>query len=339
MTRFLQAAILAVVASGMLLPTSPIGLSTTYAQFGDRLPLTPSIRATDGDEKAEAAADDAPPPALPEWPAARVIFPQTDVEKEIRAALEKPAEVEFLDTPLEDVAAWIEKTFSINVDLDREALAADGKGGDLPITASGRYSTLHNALCRLLDGQQLTHIVKHDVLLLTTDVAASAPENLSVRLYEVHDLVVMPNDSKALQPDFDTLIDLIVQSVRRQDWQDNGGTIGWIKAFDGPGVLALVARHEERGHREVAAFLQMLREARQQVIFDYQAKLPLPPPPQYGMGHYIQGGMGGQANPPAAAPPAAGAPAISPSPPIAMPPGMLPPSATNPPTNSGGGFF
>lgn len=36
-----------------------------------------------------------------------------------------------------------------------------------------------------------------------------------------------------VQPDFDTLIDLITNTIRQQDWVDNGGTIGHIKAHDG----------------------------------------------------------------------------------------------------------
>jgi len=38
------------------------------------------------------------------------------------------------------------------------------------------------------------------------------------------------------QPDFDTLIDLITNTIRQQDWADNGGTIGHIKSHEG-GIL------------------------------------------------------------------------------------------------------
>ena len=34
-------------------------------------------------------------------------------------------------------------------------------------------------------------------------------------------------------PDFDSLIDLITSTIRPNDWQDNGGTIGFIRAHDG----------------------------------------------------------------------------------------------------------
>lgn len=36
-----------------------------------------------------------------------------------------------------------------------------------------------------------------------------------------------------VQPDFETLIDLITNTIRQQDWADNGGTIGHIKPHDG----------------------------------------------------------------------------------------------------------
>ncbi len=36
-----------------------------------------------------------------------------------------------------------------------------------------------------------------------------------------------------MAPDFESLIDLITNTIRPQDWQDNGGTIGYIKSHDG----------------------------------------------------------------------------------------------------------
>lgn len=36
-----------------------------------------------------------------------------------------------------------------------------------------------------------------------------------------------------VQPDFDSLIELITNTIRQQDWQDNGGTVGFIKSHTG----------------------------------------------------------------------------------------------------------
>jgi hypothetical protein len=272
---------------------------------------------------AEPAKPDASSPIT--WPPGRVIFEQSDAEKELRAAIEKPARFDFSDTPLGDVADRIEKEFGIHVELDVEALAADGKGSDLPLTKKGQYTSLCNGLRLVLDGQGLAFLVKHDVLLITTKTAASAPENQSTRLYQVHDLVVMPNDPMASQPDFDSLIELMTSTIRPQDWQDNGGTIGFVKSFQGPGVLALIATHDEQGHGEIEQLLKMLRQARLPQIAEAQARQPLPPPEKQQPFVYGAGGI-------SPLPAATNTPTGETTPPAAA-------ESTTPAKKSGGGMF
>src|SRR5262245_61158966 len=62
------------------------------------------------------------------WPEPRVLFDAS--EDKIRKALETPAEFEFDGTPLGDVMAHLANKLSISIQLDTEALAADGKGFD-----------------------------------------------------------------------------------------------------------------------------------------------------------------------------------------------------------------
>lgn len=61
-----------------------------------------------------------------------------------------------------------------------------------------------------------------------------------------------------VQPDFDSLIELITSTIRQQDWQDNGGTIGFIKSHDT--TLSLVITHDVRGHEEIENLLTQLRK-------------------------------------------------------------------------------
>jgi hypothetical protein len=218
------------------------------------------------------------------WPPGRTIFEESAAEQKIREALQQTTEIAFNDTQLGDVVEFLEKRHEINIELDTEALAADGKGSETPITKSLREVTLHKALRLILDGQGLTYLVKNDVMLITTKAAASQPENQMVRLYQVHDLVVAPNDPTASQPDFDSLIELLTSCIRQNDWADNGGTIGMVKQFQGPGVIAIFVTHDDRGHEEVEQMLKSLRAAKVQAIYDAQAMQPLKPRPQYGYG-------------------------------------------------------
>lgn len=228
------------------------------------------------ESKPLPAATSLPSPQT--WPPGKVIFEQSETEKKILAALEQATEIEFLNTQLGDVVQQLKKRHEINIELDTEALAADGKGSETPITKSLRDTTLNSALRLILDGQGLTTLIKNDVMLITTKAAASQPENLIVRLYQVHDLVVAPNDPTASQPSFESLIEIITSMTRPADWQDNGGTTGHIREYYGPGVLALVIVHDLRGHEEIEGLLKSLRAARLQPIYDAQAQQPLPPP-------------------------------------------------------------
>lgn len=242
-------------------------------------------------------------PQLPSpltWPPGQVIFAQSEAAKKIRDALDRPVEFAFLDTSLRDIAQWIEKNHGIVVILDTESLAADGKGSELPFMLSGRFTSLANGLSLLLQGQGLDYLIKHDVLLITTKTAASQPENLSTRLYQVHDLIVAPNDPTASQPDFESIIELLESSIRQHDWVDNGGTIAHIRQFVGPGILAIIVTFDERGHRETEDLLKMLRESRLQQISAAQERQPLKARPGMGTGFVSPPGNAAQEKAPAA---------------------------------------
>jgi hypothetical protein len=264
-----------------------LGLLVVLSLFCDAVAARLSADEPSKNGKAESKQTEAKTTKLPSplsWPAGKVIFHQSEAAKQIRAALEQPVECDFDSVPLNDVADWIEDKLDATVILDQAALAADVNDGTLPITKKGRFTSLANALSVILDEQGLTYLVKHDVLVITTKTAASAPENLTTRIYQVHDLVVAPNDPTALQPDFDALIEILTCSIRNQDWQDVGGTIGYVKPFYGPGSLALVITHDEQGHREIEQLFKMLRESRVQQIIEAQEKQPYkerpPQPPQ-----------------------------------------------------------
>jgi hypothetical protein len=265
-------------------------------------------------------------PSPQTWPAGTVIYDQGEAEKKIREVLQKTDDFELGDAQLGDLAELLHKRHAVNIQLDAEALAADGKGAETPLTIKLDKLTVAKALRLILDPQGLTYLVKNDVLMITTKAAASQPENLLTRIYQVHDLVVAPNDPTARQPDFDSLIELITSTIRQQDWQDNGGTIGFLRAYDGPGILILTATHDERGHEEIEQLLKALRAARLQPIYDAQAQRPLTPPQPHSPGAYFCGGMGG----------GSGAPG-SPAPPAAAGPSGTSPANTN--QQRGGGFF
>lgn len=113
----------------------------------------------------------------------------TAAELKILNALDSPAQMEFIDTPLSDVIEYLKDMHAIEIQLDQRTLDDVGIGTDTPITRSIAGVKLRSALRLLLADLDMTYIVRDEVLLITTRESARAPENMMVRLYPVAALV------------------------------------------------------------------------------------------------------------------------------------------------------
>lgn len=124
--------------------------------------------------------------AAEDWTAPSFPAP-SEAEQKIYAALEQPAEVAFIETPLADAAADLEKQYGFEIVLDTPVLDAVGIGSDTPITRSLKGIPLSSALRLLLGDLDLTYVVHDDVLLITT--ANAAREMVELRVYDVSQLL------------------------------------------------------------------------------------------------------------------------------------------------------
>ena len=183
-----------------------------------------------GGDEGKPSEKPAPMPVV-DLPEGRTISADSDLEMRIRTALDEPAEMHYLDTQLNDVVNDLELRYKIPIDIDDASLIAAGiniagKGDVTVFNISKRDGSLRNALRLLLGAQALTFVVRNDTLLFTTKTAAEAMT--STRIYQVHDLVVMPNDPTAAHPDFDTLIEIVTATVQPESWRVAGGTAGFF---------------------------------------------------------------------------------------------------------------
>jgi hypothetical protein len=225
------------------------------------------------EEPAKSTSADLPPGK---------VFPEpTGVEKRIRQALAEPAEMQYLDTTLQDIAMDLSLRYKIPVMLDLAALSADGKGKETTLSLQVRETALRNGLRLLLDEQGLAYVVRNETLLFTTKSAAEAMA--ATRVYQVHDLVLAPSGKDA--PDYDALMELIVTSVQPESWREAGGTAGTIRSFEGPGIIALAVTHTEEAHDQIGELLSTLRAAREPKVEELQRRSP--PRPK------LTGGFGG----------------------------------------------
>jgi hypothetical protein len=113
---------------------------------------------------------------------------QGPAEKRIRSALDNPARMEFIETPLNDVIEFLKDEHEVPIQLDKKALEDEGLDSASPITMNLAGVSFRSAMRLMLDPLGLTYVIKNEVMLVTTKVKAE--EDLITKVYPVADLVV-----------------------------------------------------------------------------------------------------------------------------------------------------
>ena len=215
-----------------------------------------SARADDqpfaGPSSAKPAAN---PPGTSSFSAANNSL---SAEQRIRSALLEPTELMFNQVPLKDVIDYIHEHHHINIMFDLAAL----KSATPPIDPSQALVTfeikdisLKSALNLMLSNWNLTYVIRDEVLLITTEEAAS--RMLATRVYNVRDLIGVNNEEE-----LESLATLIQQAVDpSSSWQSGGGE-GTLQTFTGPGMTAFVVLQTESAHEKIEKLLDNLRALR-----------------------------------------------------------------------------
>ncbi len=171
-------------------------------------------------------------------------------EQRIESALDRPVQLEFVETPLTDAVTFLADHHKIPIALDSRALQDNGVPEDLPVTFSLEGAKLRTALRLLLHKHDLSWIIRDEALVITTRDAA---DNLSiVGVHPVHDLLADDIDAEAL-------IEVIKTTIRPESWPDAGGPppIWYLRG-------SLVFEQMPEVHRESDQLLQAIRRARAQ---------------------------------------------------------------------------
>jgi len=114
-------------------------------------------------------------------------------EKKIDDALKSPTQLEFIETPMQDVIDYLKDYHGIEIQIDAKALDQVGVGTDTPITKNLKGISLRSALRLMLHEMDLTYVIQDEVLLVTTPEEAET--RLSTKVYPVADLVLPINNS------------------------------------------------------------------------------------------------------------------------------------------------
>ena len=192
--------------------------------------------------------------AGPKWsPAAE----RPSAEQKIEAALGSPTELQFIETPLQDVVDFLKHHHKIEIQVDRKAL--DDVGLDpstTPITRNLKGLSLRSALRLTLRDLDLTYLVGDEVLLITTPEEART--RLTVKFYPVADLV-NPGNPAEEERRRKELVHAISTSIESESWDPMGGP-GSIVTTSFDGVPTLVVAQTYHVHREISAFLDEQRK-------------------------------------------------------------------------------
>jgi hypothetical protein len=119
-------------------------------------------------------------------------------EAKILRALDEPTTMEFIETPLRDVADQLKPLHGIEIQLDTKALAEINITPDTPITKSIKGISLRSALRLMLAEHDMNYIIEDEVLLITT--ADKAKTTVVTKVYPVADLVLPISINSGLNP-------------------------------------------------------------------------------------------------------------------------------------------
>lgn len=217
-----------------------------------------AVRSPATDSKTAAApAGDTGAPSIEYLPR------PTASEQRIVAALEHPTAFSFEDTPLAEVVKQIAEQESINIVFDHsEGVEMISEIKQVRIGLRVRDVSLKNALKLILDVADSTWVIEDEVLKILPKSAAT--KHAVTRIYPVQDLV-------GEQPDFESLISAVHQSVARGTWttlnadgrpvEINPKAIGGISKVPASG--SLVVHHNPQVHDQVLELLRGLREAKE----------------------------------------------------------------------------
>lgn len=90
-----------------------------------------------------------------------------DARKQTEATLGKPVDIAFIETPLKDVAMFLNDTCDAKIHIDERGLAAAKVAADTPCTVSLKHVSLRAALDQVVGRLGLSYVVEDEYVLIT----------------------------------------------------------------------------------------------------------------------------------------------------------------------------
>jgi hypothetical protein len=185
------------------------------------------------------------------------LFPAGAPETKVDQALDSRQDFDFTDTPLKDIVAALQTKLGISMQLDTKALADVDVTADTKLSIKLKQVHARVGLQQLLDAKDLTFIIDHEILLITT---ADVEKTKTVTyVYPVGDLVGNVDSDIPADKAYGALAETIAGAVAPSSWEANGGA-GSIEAF--PICKILIISQTEPLQHHIKDLLTTLRAAR-----------------------------------------------------------------------------
>jgi hypothetical protein len=162
------------------------------------------------------------------------------------------APIEFVETPLREVATYLAEEYGFPVIIDVAAFDAVAASPDMPVTFSIQNVSLRSALKLMLKnvgGEDLTYVVDNEVLVLTTAEEASA--HLEPVVYDLGEITSL------LGTNVEEISKILSEAVARDTWQVSGSGEGTMQPM---GNRYLVISQSQSVHEEIAKLLVQMEQ-------------------------------------------------------------------------------
>jgi len=207
-------------------------------------------------------------------------------------------DVDFRDNTMREVVSFIETISQLNMDVDWDSLEQISIDPETPISLSLSNVPLRTLLDRVVEkasasgfgGDRADWAVIDGILTIASD--EQIRRNTTLQIYDLRDLVVeVPDFTEAPEIDLNSVlqsgqggggqspfqtnadnqrdrrplderlqdvIDIVIQNVDPEGWEDNGGTTGKIEQLNG----LLIVTNTPKNHRAIRGLLSQLRQVR-----------------------------------------------------------------------------
>lgn len=212
---------------------------------------------------AAMVLDQRPQPAEKATSSAKVFAPvelgEHPGDAAVRDALDRHIDLKLQRVPLHAAMDQLQSLLGIEIVVLEEVLDFEGIKSDVPLTIDVKDVPVRNALMRMFEPYELGWYVDEGVLKIVTDIFLY--ETVSIRLYDVADLVGgrFPQAKSAYR--FRPLIDLLTETVAPDMWEMVGGP-GTISEYETEGTGVLVIRQSPPVHEKIERLLAALRQMR-----------------------------------------------------------------------------